>query len=1323
MRRWILILGPLAFGLLALTLIAQVARPRAEAWVLSNIERLSRAHLPVVIRAERFHLSLFLPKAEFVNLTVTPKPELGMGDLRIEIDSAVANLDLIQLLAGRLGLSAVVVTGLVTDVNVDPFLETESKPEPIDWTPVFRLLRQTPVSRIALIESNLFLHSSRRKIEADLIDFDLLLVNGQERLQARLDVKDAELTAGELSAPFRFQTDAVLSPQGLDVTDLRLMGLGTLLTAKASFKNLPFLLITPEGSVHFDFKASLPQVGQFLKKLRSAPRLEGALEAKGNLEVSQGSIMNGGFRLFGHRLKFDDFDLGQIETEGRVLDDVLKIPHVKLTHAAGMADLRDFELQMARERGRLSAARVKGRVSSGSIDMHRLLLALDVGDVPLDLLVRGDFACDGPVWPVPAVACEGEGHGEKLEVRSGNRRGDAVIVRVPGFSVRGRVEIDDEKVAYDTRVFAGKDEGRSSGTVSYEKGFDIEYSTPRLHMANIAHLAGLRLEGSARIQGKTSGGSRAATFQMQAEGTDIVFEEFELGRPQALIRYEKGSLHFENIAGQLGQTEYAGGLTVDLVNDRLEADLRSPRAEISDLVRAIHRRLPIPVEITGSGEASARISGPLRVNLLTYDARARFNRVAVLGEVFDQVVFRARAVDGEFEIDEAFVAKGKHRVVMTGTGHPTGQIRFLVQGKDLPLEQSENISLLNSNITGLLNFSLEMTEDIRSPQFHLKANARSILVEDQEIPETDASILMNKDEMKGEANLVGGKLKSKFQIPFREDRPFSFEAQVLDWNFTSIFALLGAGPLLSEYQSSVTGTLDLRSEQGGFWKSSGRGLVDKVFLKRGALSLENKQPIEVMVRGGSFSVESFALSGPATAIEIAGRNNTRERLDLRIKAETELRLFQIFLPFLEELSGKAGMSMTLGGSLDQPELLGAAKTDGGFVKIRGFPHPFEKITTDVQFSQSRVLINQMRGELAGGTFDGEGSILIQGPRDLPTQINARISNVSLNVPDQVRTNGSGEVIFRGNWFPFTLSGIYRVQGGLVSKEFTDDSLQNSIKRSSYLPKMILQRAFEPVLLDLEVALDNPLPVRNSMVEGSVTGRLQVRGPPASPVLFGQLSAEKATKFFFRDKVFDVITGNVKFTDPKEINPELYVSARTRVEEYDINLLVQGTAKAPLIRMTSLPPLSDQDIVSLLALGVTSQSVDKRLQNRDQESSSGGYQIGTAVLQQISIFQKAQKATGFNVQFSSNYDDTKNVEVRKIIISRQLSEKLKVSATSFVDEQASREFKVEYSLNPSVSAIGSFQQRANDERSQLGNDNAGQTESILGLDLEYKKEFR
>jgi translocation and assembly module TamB len=300
--------------------------------------------------------------------------------------------------------------------------------------------------------------------------------------------------------------------------------------------------------------------------------------------------------------------------------------------------------------------------------------------------------------------------------------------------------------------------------------------------------------------------------------------------------------------------------------------------------------------------------------------------------------------------------------------------------------------------------------------------------------------------------------------------------------------------------------------------------------------------------------------------------------------------------------------------------------------------------------------------------------------------------------------------------------VYNVKSGSITKEFGGDAVAANLKQSSYLPKVILKNAFEPVVLGLQIKMEKPLTVKNQQMEGQLGGDLQIKGPPNRPSLSGKINIERNTKLLFRDKVFEVSSGSVTFNNPDEINPELYIASRGRITEYDINLLVQGTAKDPQVRLTSIPPLSEQDIVSLLAFGVLSQSekLTGSINNKNRDEDKTLAAVGSAILNNSPV-GKELRDRGFSVQVSSSYDSTKDTATQVITISKSLTEKVKASASRLQGKQNSNEVQLRYEFNNNVSAIGTWEGREPIDNASV--EGQRKSESILGLDLEYKREFK
>jgi translocation and assembly module TamB len=236
------------------------------------------------------------------------------------------------------------------------------------------------------------------------------------------------------------------------------------------------------------------------------------------------------------------------------------------------------------------------------------------------------------------------------------------------------------------------------------------------------------------------------------------------------------------------------------------------------------------------------------------------------------------------------------------------------------------------------------------------------------------------------------------------------------------------------------------------------------------------------------------------------------------------------------------------------------------------------------------------------------------------------------------------------------------------------------------------------------------------MDGYVTGSLQLKGPPGNSILLGKLEVEKGAKLYFKDKIFELQTGLVNFANQNEVNPDLYITAASRVNDYDINLLLQGPAKTSAIKMTSVPPLAENEIISLLALGVTSSKLDQNIQSKDQAAQTG-YEIGAVVLSRTGLNKNLKNKLGVDFQLVPHFDSTKNTSVLKATISKQVTEKIQASAA--MGNDSTSEVKLQYLFNKNLSTVGSWEGK----EAESIRTNEKQNQSVFGLDLEFKKEFR
>lgn len=1323
---------PILIGLGLAAAVWFALEPPLTRFILSNLSELSAKHTPYRMEVQNFHIRFLNPGIEVEGIVLHPQgsqdslPKVTIGNLGLKFD-------FLQLLGGRFSIAMILIDDVRTKITIENFEEGPSAQPmpskkakagfdlPFKSIDLFRQLNQIPVSRLKLTRWNVEIDVKPLGMTVDIKNFWALASAKRDRLSVDLRLPELTLNWKGLNERMSLGAAAELTPRVLEVSEISLFSQAFQLKSSAKIEEWEKAFQDLSGSISLETAVDLDQLNP---QLSAAPASFARINPKGSftltsaVEFSKKRVLRGSGVLKTSAVRIYDYEVGSVSTAFDLSENQIRFPKTEISHSSGEANLSQTFLNFGFSPFQLS---IKSLVSADSVDLSQLLLSLKV-PVPLEVFINTQLKCEGSLAPRLQLGCQGYAETEELEVRTGQNFSD-ILVRPPDAHIDGEFTVTAEDVRYKGKIQLDEATGSSQGVISYTDGFSIDFASNQpVNLTKIGHLAGFRIEGMSMLSGHTEGTSQAAQFWLDFHGNNLFFENYALGESSGKIHYDAGILSFQNINGKLGSdSSYSAKMDIDLNKKRMQLDAQLNQFQAFDLAKSIQRYIPIPLDVTGIGQAQIWVEGPLTPNLLSYRVNSQINRGTVFGESFESLEFRISSNSGRMQADTVRMKKGKSLITLQGQAFPSGEVDFFVRGDKLSLEDSESVSQLGTNINGDLDFSLDITGQIRSPEFNVKAKLQNLIIEDQEFAESSFAGRFDAAAAEGRANLLGNRLTVDFRFPFQTDSPFYMRAKAKEWDYSTFFALIGNATLINEYNTSLSGSLDLSSEKNGLATADGFIRFDQFLLQRDLLLLTQVRPLEITAKSGKFDIKNFRLIGPQASLELSGPESSVDQLNLRLEAKLPLRLLQIAFPFLDELGGSVNLNTRIGGKLIQPEIMGTADLNNGFLKIKNLPHAIEKLNAKVEFSKSKILIPRVDGIFAGGQISGLGNIEILGLKQWPLNIDLRAEGVNLNIPDRMQTSGNLDLKFSGSWFPFLLSGEYRVAKGFIDKEFGDETQAITLKASNYLPKVLLKSASDPLNLDLNIQMDKPLRVKNSLADANVTGQVQVRGSPSSPQIAGTIQFDKNSKVGYRDRSFDLSAGSIKFSDSIDLNPDLYFAGRSRVNEYEVNLLVQGNAKNPSIRLSSLPPLPEKEIISLLALGMTSSSMEKSLQTKETESNTN-YRIGSALLTNNPVTKKLQQSLGVDLDVSSSYDDKKNVAVRIFTMSKKLSRKMKASASRQQKEQSSTEVKLEYSLTPSLSAVAAWENR-DPLDNRTATESQRQGESIIGLDLDFRREFK
>lgn len=389
---------------------------------------------------------------------------------------------------------------------------------------------------------------------------------------------------------------------------------------------------------------------------------------------------------------------------------------------------------------------------------------------------------------------------------------------------------------------------------------------------------------------------------------------------------------------------------------------------------------------------------------------------------------------------------------------------------------------------------------------------------------------------------------------------------------------------------SITGfNLRMLTRDTDFTIDTGYGAYNNMpFTLKGTASLVEFEKLRTDLRLVSQGFGSLQVRGTMSADE----------LDMDVRIDTlMLGLFEPFVAMVDTLDGTLSCDLTLRGSFEDPEINGRLMSRDLKVKPALMDSTIHGGVVVMTFEGNRVTVDSVYAAVGPGWLLINGTFMVddQAVSDIDLALTAR--SVTFSAEDLcIVTIDSSHLTFR------TTTEGYRLAGRL---ELGDSRLTANFPWSSVLPWVVSVEEVPPdypemlrqTALDIQVRESKKLWVDNNLARIRMHAALAIVGSVARPTLSGQITVEEGY-ILYLDRKFDVKTGMVLMSNPNRFNPEVNFSAEAKVTNYQgitpTTYTITTSATGPMDQLrtslTSNPPLSEPDVVSLLTLGATREQL-------------------------------------------------------------------------------------------------------------------------------------
>ncbi len=847
--------------------------------------------------------------------------------------------------------------------------------------------------------------------------------------------------------------------------------------------------------------------------------------------------------------------------------------------------------------------------------------------------------------------------------------------------------------------------GRVALLIEKELELDIAARLLSVDLADFGSVAGLPWAGTGTASVTVTGRPASVTVAGQLSLRDFKFAGYSLGVVQSPLRYSQDRLSFEGIVAQKGRSQFFGDVALDFLESGLHtsASLQLPDGRVEDLVDVLVELSPSIASLQGAlvGKAAmvvaidapaSALAGVLAIRLADVaclDRRLGAANVILRFEGGEALVLEPTSIEGPLgqlsvEGRWSFAGPLDYRV-----GWAQGSLAEIVDpsgARGLPLSATLSGRLTISGTTEVMRLDGEVTADqVRWKNRLLGPTALTLTALGREVTVTGQVI-----------EGVQGRLALRMKDRWPYDSSFQVNLPDLSAFLPASAAGLQLG--LSGGLTAVGAMLDLAS-------SRATAQLDRLTVARAEVSAANVGPVRLSWNAGAIEVTSLAMKGPTTELTAEGSWGPA-RVNLRTQGAVDLRLLSSFLPDVERTSGRLAFTAAFGGPVSAPTVIGGADLIDARLSVKGQDLAVRSLSGHADFSESRVVIQDVNGFLNDGRLKARGDVRLDTLSLGALELQVDLQDVTVQVRPQVPATLSGTLLLatRGGDGPYQLSGSIDVAKLRYTEPLT---LETLLENARQRPVPSDQQPTEWLRFDVDIAAGDDVRIENALARARFLGKLKLGGTNVNPVLVGAVEAAPGAQAFFRNNVFSVSRAVLQFNG---LWPTFDFSAQSVVREFLVSVKAFGKFDAPRISLTAEPALSEADIVSLLTLGVTTR---ERI-----DGQAGAGLAAEALLSASGLDRQVQKFLTQNVglkdqqiRLTTTFNEATGTAEPSVTWESKLAvDKLKIGVTQPVSSRGTRA-QLEWRFNQGVSF-----------RMQWDNQNQNTSIGNPGADLRFRFEW-
>jgi translocation and assembly module TamB len=737
-----------------------------------------------------------------------------------------------------------------------------------------------------------------------------------------------------------------------------------------------------------------------------------------------------------------------------------------------------------------------------------------------------------------------------------------------------------------------------------------------------------------------------------------------------------------------------------------QIDATDPKYKIGDSEDEFDNRSPLTVKATAQnfpldqllpiagvtapikGSLSAQIALQGQIASLTGSGSIDIDKATGYGESLDHL-HAAGSVAGR-QIKIATLTASEAGGALTGSGsYDLAQSTFQLEARAsaIDLASIHHLKQTGVPIYGKLAFTASGSGALSDPRFQTHATFSSMRVAGEPVSDLLLSATaaqhavtydLSSHQPTGEFSAHGNT-----HLDFTEKNPDYYTQASLQFSKFDIGALLNLLHVTGiTGQSALEGKANISGPLTHPEKIRGEANLNQLNLDVESVHLASHGPVHATLVEGIARLDPLEITGEDTDLKVNGSLaiQGKQQLDVQANGSVNMRLAATLDPDLIA-SGVTNFQMEAHGPLSDPTLQGKVEFQNVAMALGDFPNGLSQIKGTLEFIQNRLEIRSLTAMSGGGQLSVGGYLGFQ--HGLYADLSATGKSIRIRYPQGVSSLADASLKLQGPQTNLQLTGGVQITRFAINSDLDIASLTASTGVQPIVPP---DAPSNHLHLDIHLTSAPQLNFQNAYAKLAGDVDLHLRGTLASPSLLGRISLTEGSTSIGGTK-YELERGDINFTNPVRIQPNIDIDATARVEDYDITLGLHGSSDKPRLTYRSEPPLPEADIIALLALGRTQDEAAEYGQQQQQGGDNPNTDALLGGALNATVSNRVQRLFGTGaVKIDPNFIGALGNSTARVTVVEQIGNNVTFTYASNVNTTTQQLIQAEIAINRHLSLL-------------------------------------